>query len=98
MGKRAGLTRRSFVGLSGGAAAALGLALAGCGTQQAPQKDEGQKEAPSSGTTIGNCVWTRQGHGRGFRTHLVRHPLCQGPGRRPPLAGTGRAGRLERGA
>jgi para-nitrobenzyl esterase len=52
MEKRAGLTRRSFVRLSGGAAAALGLALAGCGTQQAPQKDEGQKAAPSSGTTI----------------------------------------------
>ena len=52
MEKRAGLTRRSFVGLSGGAAAALGLALAGCGTQQASQKDTVEKAAPSSGTAI----------------------------------------------
>lgn len=53
MGTEATLTRRSFVGLTGSAAAALGLALSGCGVRQAAQKEDEKKEAtPSTGTTI----------------------------------------------
>ena len=49
-----GLTRRSFLGLSGAAAAVAGMGLAGCGGGG----DEGKGSAPAEGGKVGGGVIT----------------------------------------